>query len=86
MIANQKNKATKEEVEDQIDEICITNWDTEYRVVFDSDDMGNHICVLFEEEAPIESQDLLLSPFQGWRLVRIIVPKGYLSAFYPLGG
>ena len=80
-----KIKATKEEVEDRIDTICILNWDTEYRVVFDSDDMGNHISVLFEGEVPQETKDLLRSPFQGWRLVRIMVPEGYLAAFYPLG-
>ena len=85
MTAKQKNKATKEDVEDCIDTICILNWDTEYRVVFSSDDMGNHISVMFEGDAPEESKDLLKSPFQGWRLVRIMVPEGYLSVFYPLG-
>lgn len=84
MNVKQKVKLNKEETEDQIDTICILNWDTEYRVVFASDDMGNHISVLFEGEVPHESKDLLVSPFQGWRLVRIMVPEGYLGAFYPL--
>tara|TARA_B100000989_G_C19388496_1_gene404672 strand:- start:243 stop:506 length:264 start_codon:yes stop_codon:yes gene_type:complete len=85
MHVRQKNKISKDEVEYQVDAICILNWDIEYRVVFDSDDMGNHISVLFEGKVPHESKDLLQSPFQGWRLVRIMVPEGYLAAFYPLG-
>lgn len=80
----QKIKSSKEDIEDQIDAICIVNWDTEYRVVFAADDGGNHISVMFEGEVPHESKDLLVSPFQGWRLVRIMVPEGYLGVFYPL--
>lgn len=81
----QKNKANKEDVEHRLDTICILNWDTEYRVVFNSDDMGEHISVFFEGEVPEDSRFLLVSPFHGWRLVRIMVPEGYLEAFYPLG-
>lgn len=79
-----KKKASKETVEDAIHEICIVNWDTEYRVLFRSDDGGNHIVVAFEGEVPPESKDILRSPFMGWRLVRLIVPEGYLSVFHPL--
>ena len=81
----QKNKMNEKDVEDHIDTICILNWDTEYRVVFASDDMGRHVSVLFEGEVPEESKDLLRSPFQGWRILRIIVPEGYLAAYHPLG-
>ena len=80
----QKKKATKEEVEDKIHDICIVNWDTEFRVLWQSDDGGLHVVVAFEGAAPEESRELLMSPFMGWRLCRSIVPEGYLSVFHPL--
>ena len=80
----QKKKATKEEVEDQLHDVCITNWDTEFRVLWQSDDGGNHVVVAFEGGAPEGSKELLQSPFMGWRLIRMIVPEGYLSVFHPL--
>ena len=80
----QKKKATKDEVEDQLYDICITNWDTEFRVLWQSDDGGNHVVVAFEGETPEGSKQLLKSPFMGWRLIRMIVPEGYLAVFYPL--
>ena len=83
-LSAQKKKANKEDVEDAIHEICIVNWDTEYRVLFKSDDGGNHIVVAFEGEVPPKSKDILRSPFMGWRLVRLIVPEGYLGVFHPL--
>ena len=81
----QKKKATKEEVEDQLYDICITNWDTEFRVLWQSDDGGHHIVVAFEGAVPPDSKELLKSPVMGWRMIRMLVPEGYLAAFYPLG-
>jgi hypothetical protein len=80
----QKKKATKEEVEDKLHEICITNWDTEFRVLWQSDDGGNHVVVAFEGAPPEDSRELLDSPFLGWRLIRMVVPEGYLAVFHPL--
>ena len=83
-LSAQKRKATKEEVEDKIHDICILNWDTEFRVLWQSDDGGNHVVVAFEGTAPQESKELLKSPFMGWRLIRMVVPINYLAAFHPL--
>ena len=80
-----KKKAPKTEVDDALHEICITRWDTEFRVLFQSDDMGEHVVVAFEGEVPSDSKDTLRTPFMGWRLVRLEVPEGYLGTFYPLG-
>ena len=80
----QKKKATKEEVEDKLHDICITNWDTEFRVLWQSDDGGHHVVVAFEGEVPPDSKELLKSPFMGWRLIRMKVPEGYLGVFHPL--
>tara|TARA_Y100001938_G_C8051368_1_gene411930 strand:+ start:643 stop:909 length:267 start_codon:yes stop_codon:yes gene_type:complete len=80
----QKKKATKEEVEDKLHDICITNWDTEFRVLWQSDDGGHHVVVAFEGEVPPDSKELLKSPFLGWRLIRMKVPEEYLGVFYPL--
>ena len=80
----QKIKAPKEVVEDALHEICIVEWDTEYRVFWSNDDGGHHIVVAFEEEVPENSVEKLMSPYMGWRLVRLVVPKGYLAVFYPL--
>ena len=85
-LSNTKKKALKNEVDDAIHEICITEWDIEFRVLFQSDDMGEHVVVAFEGSVPTESKDKLRTPFMGWRLVRLEVPEGYLGAFYPLGG
>ena len=78
-------KAPKTEVDDALHEICITKWDTEFRVLFHSDDMGDHVVVAFEDKVPTDSKDILRTPFMGWRLVRLEVPVGYLATFYPLG-
>ena len=71
-MSKQRKKAPKTEVDDALHEICITDWDTEFRVLFQSDDMGEHVAVA------------LRTPFMGWRLVRLEVPEGYLGVFYPL--
>ena len=84
VLSAQKKKVSEEIVEDALHEICIVNWDTEYRVLFKSDDGGNHIVVAFEGEAPPDSKDILRSPFMGWRLIRLVVPEGYLGVFHPL--
>ena len=76
-------KAPQADVEDALHEICITEWDTEYRVLWKSDDGGNHVVVAFEG-VPENSKDILRSPFMGWRLIRLNVPQGYLKVFYPL--
>jgi len=83
-LSAQKKKAPHEEVEDKITEICILNWDTEFRVLFQSDDGGNHVVVAFEGEVPKDAKNELRSPFMGWRLIRMLVPEGYLGVFYPL--
>ena len=79
-----KKKAPRLEVEDHLTETCILNWDTEFRVLFQSDDGGNHVAVAFEGEVPLSSKEILRSPYMGWRLVRLLVPEGYLAVFYPL--
>jgi len=84
-MSKQKKKAPKIEVEDTLTEICILEWDTEFRVLFQSDDMGEHVVVAFEESVPPNSKDKIKTPFMGWRTIRMTVPKGYLAAFYPLG-
>ena len=81
-----KKKASKNDVDDALHDICISEWDTEFRVLFHSDDMGEHVVVAFEGNVPSESKDKLHSPFMGWRLVRMEVPEGYLAVFHPLGG
>ena len=84
-ISVMKTKAPREEVEDKIHDICIVNWDTEFRVLWQSDDGGNHVVVAFEVEVPEDAKDELRSPFLGWRLIRMLVPEGYLAVFHPLG-
>ena len=80
---NKNSKRTKEEVEDALHEICITEWDTEYRVMWKDDDGGNHVVVAFEG-VPENSFEKIPTPFMGWRLIRLNVPENYLKVFYPL--
>jgi hypothetical protein len=75
-----KNK----EVEEAFHDVCISEWDTEYRVYWKSDDGGNHLVVAFEEETPPDSAEKLAAVSQGIRFVRLIVPKDYLAVFHPL--
>tara|TARA_B100000212_G_scaffold334902_1_gene306198 strand:- start:1838 stop:2083 length:246 start_codon:yes stop_codon:yes gene_type:complete len=74
----------KDEVEDAFHDVCISQWDTEYRVFWKADDGGNHLVVAFEGAAPKDSHDKLQSVSQGVRFVRLVVPVGYLEVFYPL--
>lgn len=83
-LSNKRKKAPKNEVDDALHEICITNWDTEFRVLFQSDDMGEHVAVAFEGSIPNNSKDFIRTPFMGWRIMRLEVPEGYLGVFYPL--
>ena len=85
MSSSKKKKAPKIEVDDALNELCILEWDTEFRVLFQSDDMGEHIVVAFEEAAPGDSKDKIKSPFMGWRVIRTVVPEGYLAVFHPMG-
>jgi hypothetical protein len=80
----QKTKHPKDEVDDKLHELCIAEIGEEYRVLWQSDDGGNHVCVYFEEEVPEKAKQVLSSPFMGWRLIKVIVPTGYLAVFYPL--
>ena len=79
-----KNKAPKNEVEDALHELCIVEWDTEYRILWQSDDMGEHIVVAFESAVPDDSKYKIHTPYMGWRIIRTEVPEGYLGAFHPL--
>lgn len=83
-MTTKKTKADKKDVLDKIHEICISNWDTEYRTYFQSDDGGEHVMVAFEEQVPPGSKEKIMSPFMGWRLIKLVVPEGYLAAFHPL--
>ena len=67
-MARKKTKATKIEVEDKLSELCILEWDTEFRILFQSDDMGEHVVVAFEGEVPPDSKDKIKSSFMGWRV------------------
>ena len=84
-LSKKKKKASKSEVDDALNELCILKWDTEFRVLFQSDDMGEHAVVAFEGSVPAASKEILRTPFMGWRLVRMKVPEGYLAAFHPMG-
>ena len=84
-MATLKKKAPKSEIDDALNELCILKWDTEFRVLFQSDDMGEHVVVAFEGEVPENSKDLIKSECMGWRVIRMTVPVGYLMTFYPMG-
>tara|TARA_Y100001970_G_C14034638_1_gene750430 strand:+ start:553 stop:816 length:264 start_codon:yes stop_codon:yes gene_type:complete len=81
---DQKQKAPKSEVEDALHEICIEDIGEEYRILWQSDDGGNHVVVAFEGICPPKSKELIKSPFMGWRLIKLICPIGYLEVFHPL--
>ena len=84
-LSYKKKKATKSDVDDALTELCILKWDTEFRVLFQSDDMGEHVVVAFEGTVPVDSKEILRTPFMGWRLIRTKVPEGYLAVFHPMG-
>ena len=81
-----KKKAPKSEVEDALHELCIVEWDTEYRNLWQSDDMGEHIVIAFESAVPDDSKDNIRTPFLVWRVLRTEVPTRYLQAFHPTEG
>lgn len=74
----------KQEVEEAFHDVCIGEWDTEYRVYWSSDDGGNHLVVAFEGSCPEGSHKKLKEVSQGIRFVRLVVPEGYLEVFHPL--
>ena len=84
-LSEKKKKAVKADIDDALNELCILEWNTEFRVLFQSDDMGEHVVVAFEGEVPAGSKNKIRTPYMGWRVIRMQVPEGYLSAFYPLG-
>ena len=84
-LSEKKKKAAKADIDDALSELCILEWDTEFRVLFQSDDMGEHAVVAFEGKVPAGSKDKIRTPYMGWRVIRMEVPEGYLAAFYPMG-
>ena len=79
-----KEKASKIDVEDRLNEILIEDIGEEYRIKWASDNSGPHVCVMFENEFPENSRKYLPTPFMGWRLIIMKVPQGYLDIFYPI--
>jgi hypothetical protein len=80
----QIKKSPKKVVEEKLHEILIEDIGEEYRILWESDDGGNHVVVAFEEFCPPITKTLLPGDFMGWRLIRKICPAGYLEAFYPI--
>ena len=80
----QQKKFPKSEVEDRLHEICIEDIGEEYRVLWQSDDGGNHLVVAFEDKFPPNTREFISTPFMGWRTIFLICPVGYLNCFYPL--
>ena len=84
-LSKKKNKLPKEQLTDIIDEICIEQIGEEYRVKFESDDGGYHVCISFEEECPALAKQIFHGgSFHGWDVILKIVPAGYLAVFDPL--
>jgi len=83
-MSKRKNKLSKKEVIDLIDEICIDKIGEEYRVAFESDDGGYHVCISFEEKCPALAKEIFQAGFHGWDVILKIVPSGYLAVFHPL--
>ena len=79
-----KEKISKEEALEKIDEICIGKIGEEYRAKIESDDGGNHLSIYFEGSCPALAKEYFHGSFHGWDTVIIIVPEGYLAVFHPL--
>ena len=63
--------------------------ETAFLVVAQSDDGGRHIVMMAEwdenEQTPWDDKSLEVD-YKGWRVMRMTVPEGYLSAFYNADG
>ena len=83
-MSRKKEKISKLEIIEKIDEICIDQIGEEYRAILESDDGGFHVSVYFEEKCPELAKKTFHGNFFGWRTIIIIVPKGYLEVFHPI--
>ena len=85
---NPEDKMSDTQIIDHIKGIVPDYTENRFHVGFASDDGGRHICVYVEKghqddkvwKAGFESMD-----FQGWRVMRVGVPVGYIETFLNAG-
>ena len=72
-------KMNKEELEDYIHELCITENDRDYFVNWQSDDQGLHICVYIEESIEDSLLEKIQSLSTDHKIVVMTTPIGYIG-------
>lgn len=69
----------KEELEDYVHEICITENDHDYFVEWQSDDQGTHLCIYIEGDIDQKLLAKIQSIRSKYRIVTITTPIGYID-------
>ena len=69
----------KEELEDYIHEICITENDRDYFIDWQSDDQGLHLCIYIEDKIGEQLLSKIQSIKTKYRIVTMTTPIGYIS-------
>jgi hypothetical protein len=82
---NPQDRLSDDEIIDYLRGIVPDYTDSRFHVGFGSDDGGRHICVYVEKPTPetnVWKDDFVGFDVTGWRVLRVGVPVGYISAFF----
>lgn len=69
----------KDELEDYIHEICITENDRDYFIDWQSDDQGLHLCIYIEEDIGTQLLSKIQSIKTKYRIVIMTTPVGWIG-------
>ena len=79
-----KVKTSKKEARDVAMKLLVDCTKANFTVIFQADGCGTHLVAVVEKNGGIESLDNPLpSIINGWRVVVVFVPEGYIKVFYP---
>jgi hypothetical protein len=83
-LSKTKEKGDLKETIEKVKNLVVDCTDYHFHVKVESDDYGNHICYYVERDLDDKQtlKERLPSKVNGWRIVYVTCPNGYIKAFW----